>query len=427
MDIIKKFLETTIKLENHYYDFWKKIYHNDAYIFLKNAIEFNKNIQNHNFHEFYSGTINMRLYTGKCIIGTNNKLKSFGNINKISSNELCNLTIQVINILDYVFDICPKLPFETIVFRSLSLPIDDLLLKLKEGDYYRELGINCTTLTPFYIIRRTGGTTTNLNNVFLTIILPKDTKCYYMNIPFTSKNNKNNTKEYYYNEFELVLPRDCIYLVKSKKELNNQYFFTLELLYHVPPKDRPIEGINEILPTRNPKKIEVKYEKKTCKMDECKWVIRLYRELYENQKSDLDKKPVKYIDSKKFWIYIYPIHDKNFIKLQKNIKIIIIKNNNIITKKKLVNLPDNLSNGSNYYYITKNKNEQKNKFFEINKKSPLLFLIEIDNKKRKKVKVKVNKYNNRYDVCNITIIIKNIKYEKIIDDYNYGIVKAEIV
>ena len=38
-----------------------------------------------------------------------------------------------------------------------------------------------------------------------------------------------------------------------------------------------------------------------------------------------------------------------------------------------------------------------------------------------------NKYNNRYDVCNITIIIKNIKYEKIIDDYNYGIVKAEIV
>lgn len=421
MDIVKKFLETSIKLENHYYNFWKKIFHNDSYIFLQNAIKFYKNIQNHNFHDGYSSIINMRLYTGKCIVGTNNTLKSFGNKNNISSNELCNLTIQVINILDYVFDICPKLPFETIVFRGLSLPIDDLLLKLKEGDYYRELGINSTTVNPFYILGLFDITNTkNLKKrVFLTIILPKNTKCYYMNIPFTiDKNIEGNSL----NEFELVLPRDCIYLVKSKKELNNQYFFTLELLHQVPPKDRPIEGIDEILPTRNPKKLEVKYEKKKSKMDECKWTIRLCRELYNNQKYYLlDKKHEKYIDSKKFWIYIYQSHDKNFIKLQKNIKIITIKNYNIITKKKLINLPDNLSYGTNFYYITKNNNNQKNKFFEINKKSPLLFLIEVDNKKRKKIKIKAN------NICNIKINIKNIKYEKIIDDYNYGLVKAKIV
>ena len=32
MDIVKKFLKTSIELENYYYNFWKKIYNNDAYI-----------------------------------------------------------------------------------------------------------------------------------------------------------------------------------------------------------------------------------------------------------------------------------------------------------------------------------------------------------------------------------------------------------
>jgi hypothetical protein len=48
-------------------------------------------------------------------------------------------------------------------------------------------------------------------------------------------------------------------------------------------------------------------------------------------------------------------------------------------------------------------------------------LIEVDNKKRKKIKIKAN------NICNIKLNITNIKYEKIIDDYNYGLVKAKIV
>jgi hypothetical protein len=81
---------------------------------MKNAIEFYKNIQNNKFHNFYSGIINARLYTGKCVVVSQNILNTFNNKNKTSSDELCNLTIQVINILDSVFEICPRLQIRKI-------------------------------------------------------------------------------------------------------------------------------------------------------------------------------------------------------------------------------------------------------------------------------------------------------------------------
>jgi hypothetical protein len=157
MDIVKKFLKTSIELEVHYHEFWNKIFHNDAYVFIKNAIEFYKNIQNNNFHTFYSSIINIRLYTGKCVVVSPNTLNSFNNKNnknRISSDELCNLTIQIINILDHVFENCPRLPINTTVFRYFRLHKDDLLLSLQEGDFYRELGINSTTINPYYIFDR---------------------------------------------------------------------------------------------------------------------------------------------------------------------------------------------------------------------------------------------------------------------------------
>ena len=289
MDIIKKFLKTSIELENHYYNFWKKIYNNDAYIFMKNAIEFYKNIQNNKFHNFYSGIINARLYTGKCVVVSQNILNTFNNKNKTSSDELCNLTIQTINILDHVFEICPRLPCNTIVFRQFTLHKDDLLLGLQEGDFYRELGINSTTINPFYISNFLWGySDLEQKGVFLTIILPKDTKCYYISI----ENRKHGL-----NEYEIVLPRDCVYLIKSKQQFKNKYFFTLELINQISPKDRPIEGIDEILPTRNHKKIGIKKDKKTFKMEEYKWLITIAKKTFEkwNKLPETQKYPSKNI------------------------------------------------------------------------------------------------------------------------------------
>ena len=445
MDIVKKYLETSIKLEDHYRDFWRKIYHNDAYVFFKNAIEFYKNTQNHKFHEFYSSVINKRLYTGKCIVAENDMLETFSNKNKLSSDELCNLTIQVIDILDYVFEFFPRLPFETVVFRFLTLPNDDLLFNLEEGSYYRELGINSTSLNPYYShVDKWGGKPRHNQKlekrVFLTIILPKNTKCYYMNIPFTYNDAKG-----FLNEFEVVLPRDCVYLVKSKKEFKDRYFFTLELVYQVPTKDRPIKGIEEKLPTRSPTKDElkewgIKKDKKKCKMEECKWFLTMAKESYEkwenlpeNQKYEPEKEIYEDIRPKKFWLYVFrnPIFEegktkenKYFIDLQKNAKNIKIKKVDILTNKEFLFLPNTLSAGINFHYETDNNNKLKNKFYEVDKKSPLLFLIEVDKSKKMKVK-KHHVYE--YEAQNMKLKINDIKYETIIGEYNYGIVKAEVV
>jgi len=445
MDIVKKYFETSIKLEDHYRDFWKKIYHNDAYIFFKNAIEFYKNTQNHKFHEFYNSVINKRLYTGKCIVVMDDMLRTFSNKNKLSSDELCNLTIQVINILDYVFEYCPRLPFDTVVFRFLTLHNDDLLLNLKEGDYYRELGINSTSLNPYYSwVDRWGMKSWHdpklEKKVFLTIILPKDTKCYYMNIPFTYNDTKG-----FLNEFEIVLPRDCVYLIKSKKEFKDRYFFTLELVCQVPTKDRPIDGIEEKLPTRNPTKDElkkwgIKKDKKKYKMEECNWFLTMAKKSYEkweklpeNQKYEPEKDIYEDIHPKKFWLYVFrnprfweneTKENNNFLDLQKNAKNITIKKDDVLTNKDFLYLPNKLSAGFNFYYTTKNNNKLKNKFYEVDKKSPLLYLVEVD--KGKKMNVKKD-FTYWYKAKNIKLKINDIKYENIIDDYNYGIVKAEML
>ena len=424
MDIIKKFLKTSIELENHYYNFWKKIYNNDAYIFMKNAIEFYKNIQNNKFHNFYSGIINARLYTGKCVVVSQNILNTFNNKNKTSSDELCNLTIQTINILDHVFEICPRLPCNTIVFRQFTLHKDDLLLGLQEGDFYRELGINSTTINPFYISNFLWGySDLEQKEVFLTIILPKDTKCYYISI-------ENRKSGHGLNEYEIVLPRDCVYLIKSKQQFKNKYFFTLELINQISPKDRPIEGIDEILPTRNPKKISIKKDKKTFKMEESKWLITIAKKTFEkwNKLPETQKYPSKNIEKihpKKCWAYIiYWYDNKTFKKLQKNNSKIIIdlpKNTKIYTNNKYLYLEENLSNGFCYNYIKKNNNN----FFEINRKIPLLYFIEID--KCKEIIVKKDYKNIWNTTKKIKIIIKSIKYENIVDEFRYGIVKAEMI
>jgi hypothetical protein len=436
MDIVKKILKTSIELEAHYHDFWNKIFHNDAYVFIKNAIEFYKNIQNNNFHNFYSSIINKRLYTGKCIVVSPNILNSFNNKNRISSDELCNLTIQIINILDYVFENCPRLPMNKTVFRYFRLHKDDLLLSLKEGDFYRELGINSTTINPYYMFSRGSilGSKEFFNldldkEVYLTIILQKGTKCYYTNIPW------HNSSKYYHNEFELVLPRDCVYYIKSKKEFKGKIYITFELVNQIPSIERPIKTIEEVLPIRKLDKNNYKYWKPSKeKKEENDWAINIYKEQYnlwnnlpKDQKYQDYNSTTITIHPKKFWIYIIVDNDKNFKALQKNktnIPLILNINNFIITNNKYLYLPENLSDSSCEKYFTKNGNNTRNKFFEIDRKIPLLYLIEVDKCKE----ITVNKFfYYMWKIINkLKIIIKSIEYKEVVDEYKYGFVKAEM-
>jgi hypothetical protein len=437
MDIVKKFLKTSIELEEHYHDFWSKIFHNDAYVFIKNAIEFYKNIQNNKKREMYSRDINKRLYTGKCTVVSPNTLNSFNNKNRMSSDELCNFTIQIINILDYVFEICPRLPNNTTVFRYFKLHNDELLLGLQEGDFYRELGINSTTINPYYMFSRGSSLIDSHSSenkkpekeVYLTIILQKGARCYYTNIPW------HYNSSYYQNEFEIVLPRDCIYYIKSKKEFNGKVFITFELVQQIPPKERPIESIEEFLPVRKLNKNDFTYWKPSKeKRDENNWIMKIYKEEYELwNKLPQDQKYATYnsalvsIHPKKIWYYALYNDDKNFMDLQKNklnIKLILYENYQIYTNDKYLYLPRQLSNQYCEKYFTKNGDNVRNKFFEIDRKIPLLYIIEVN--KCKQIKVRKNN-SYMWDITNkIDIIVKSIEYKEVVDEYRYGVVKAEM-
>jgi hypothetical protein len=437
MDIVKKFLKTSIELEAHYHKFWSKIFHNDAYVFIKNAIEFYKNIQNNKKRDVYSRVINKRLYTGKCTVVSPNTLNSFNNKNRMSSDELCNLTIQIINILDYVFEICPRLPMDTTVFRYFKLHNDDLLLSLQQGDFYRDLGIGGSTINPYYMFSRgsalvdseSGENKKPEKEVYLTTILSKGARCYYTNIPW----HYNSTN--YQNEFEIVLPRDCVYFIKSKQEFMGKVFITFELVQQIPPKERPIESTEEFLPVRKLDKNEFTYWKPSKeKRDENNWIMKIYKEEYELwNKLPQDQKYATYnselvsIRPKKIWFYTLYNDDKNFMDLLKNkmnIKLILHENYQIYTNDKYLYLPKKLSDEYCEKYFTKNGNNVRNKFFEIDRKIPLLYLIEVD--KCKEIKVRKNNSYMWYVTNEISVIVKSIEYKEVVDEYKYGVVKAEM-
>jgi hypothetical protein len=299
-------------------------------------------------------------------------------------------------------------------------------LVLQDGDFYRELGIYSTTINPFFIIQMTqwGYFDSEQKEVFLTIILSKDTKCYYISI---------GTREGFgLNEYEIVLPRDCVYLIKSKKIYKNRYFIILELVHQIPPKDRLIEGIVETLPSRIPEKMEIKkykHDYKECKMDECKWMIAIAKKSFTkwNLLPQTQKYAAEYMSNiyekihpKKCWTYVY-FYDKIFKKIQKNDPKIIIdlpKNTRIFTNNKYLYLEEKLSDGFCFNYIKKNNNN----FLEIDRNTPLFYFIEIDKCKEMMVK---KDYSYMWNTTKkIKIIIKSIIYVNIIDEFKYGIVKA---
>jgi len=82
--------------------------------------------------------------------------------------------------------------------------------------------------------------------------------------------------------------------------------------------------------------------------------------------------------------------------------------------------------GGNYNYETNNKNTNicKNKFYETSKTTPLLYLVEINIKK----KLNANKlFLFQYKLDKIKVKVKDIKYINLMDKYNYGLVTAEMI
>lgn len=134
LKIYRNVIDVSMKLEKHYDMFWKNIYYNDAYVYYKNAIEYYKNIQNKKHHSAFSEMINKKLYTGSCQYIEKERRTDFSNNEniKIDLDDLCELSVQTINILDFVLLKCPKIPFNLNVYRTEIRKSNDVFFTLKK-------------------------------------------------------------------------------------------------------------------------------------------------------------------------------------------------------------------------------------------------------------------------------------------------------
>jgi hypothetical protein len=231
------------KLEKTYHNFWLNILHNDAFVYYKNAILFYKNLQNNTSHNFFSGYINNALIKGQCNLIDNLIGNGFLNdkISDIDLNDICRLSLQTINILDDVFSICPRIPFNLETFRIENRSNSHEFFTLKPGDYYRSPGYMSTTINPWYAdgIELINKKEKTPNIIWMTIQLPENSMAYYM----------NNLKVFN-QEWEILLPRGNIFQIIKTKNINNILFITMRLVNQIIPHRNLINMHNQYLQTQ---------------------------------------------------------------------------------------------------------------------------------------------------------------------------------
>jgi hypothetical protein len=241
IEIYNEVLKKSNKLKNHYYEFWKNIYNNDAYIYHKISIEYYKNVYNNKFRSFFSSVINKKLFTGSCqYIDIKNRKDFIDDNSKVDIDDLCNLSTSVINNLDNVFYICPKLPNDTVCFRGEIRGLNDEILNLQIGDYYNNNGYMSTSINPILYFSRLPPKEEKLGVVF-TIFLPKDSLCYYMNVPFGIKKMKDTKLSYGFQEYEILLPRRNIFKITNIRKIKNIILIEMYLIH----QNKTQEIINE--------------------------------------------------------------------------------------------------------------------------------------------------------------------------------------
>jgi hypothetical protein len=462
-------LENNLML--NYNDFWRNMYYNDSYINYKNSILFLKNNYNNSGFSYF---INSLLWNGKCISDNynNESAKEFIHNNNNSFNipnveSLCRLAVNFINSLDEMFIYkCPKLNDHMTVFRSetLSLSKENLkdILNIKKGDKLRKLNYLSTSInfsyplfflsTGTYHDKKISLKELNKKNntllVYYYIELPKNTKGYYMNIPFEIDENN-----YGRNEYEFVLPRGCLFEILDVKKMDYLYIIHMKLTHQLnkyePIKD-DIDNKNlkivynefpeEYLDVNKFKNLN-KYHKKSYKMN--KFIVsyvknninginKIVKILYSKNKliSLLD-------NNKRYYIDLYDLFDydnlkKNKIieininssrlfnlKITSNISNIIIKNNkNIIKNYKKTNNKINLKRD----YVFFDKNDFTFNIFQISN-------IEELNKIYKSYKVWKETYlllkNNENDFI-LKFKIKNININYLTDKIRLKIFDVEL-
>jgi len=432
LDITPKIYENMTKIENHYKNFWKKIFKSDSYVYYKNAILFYKNIQHNKFHSFYSEIINMRLYTGKCIAVNKNMLNTFNNNGITTSDDLCNLTILTINLLDSLFEIAPRLNANTVVYRNIyNIDKNNRLANLKVGDYYRALELNSTSLSPFLNTpidliynNEISKLKSKKNNydIYITILAPKGSKAIYIDIPFVFDGEPSN-------EFEILLPRDCVYYVKNRKIIGSIILYTFQIVEQLSSYNREIiEKVEYIIPSTNIDKSKRKELNKLIKINInydkilMNYKTNFYNNLLKNYEIIKDNE----INTKKIYKYrgkivgmCFDNIDINIIQKKKLNSYIDLQKYYIIFYEKKIEYGDAYFLRGFFSYI-----KDKNLGYDvINTDMPNIILFDINIK----TPIEINKTENLNIkiIKNIKVKIVNIKKVNIINKFYYSIIKCE--
>lgn len=241
VELIKKTYTTHELLNLYFLKFWKNIYYNDAYVLYKEAITFYKNNQNGNFHAGFGYILNEYLFKGSCQYVYNYEKEEFNaNFNiKTTTEDLCRLAINVVNILDQVYEIVPKTPFPIISYRvEYRVPTDDIL-KMKKGDIYKNLTYLMTSIYPLHTFDQSWYLSNKIKINFL-LLLPSGSKTYYLHNPmfFFKDNeklkksvNENEDKIISHQENELVIARGSYWKLLNKIKIDNvNFIYIMQLI-----------------------------------------------------------------------------------------------------------------------------------------------------------------------------------------------------
>jgi hypothetical protein len=275
-------------LNTYFLQFWRNIYFNDAYVLYKEAISFYKNNQNGNFHGGFGFIMNEYLFKGSCQYVENWKKQQFNYIENIrtTSEDLCRLAINIVNILDQVYELVPKTPIPIITYRVEDRPPNDEIFTLKKGDVYKSLTYLMTSIYPIHIFDNTYSRNEKTENIKINFIflIPIGSKTYYLHNPFFMlwdfKKKNIRGKIIAHQEYELVFSRGSYWKLLEKIKIDDDNLVYIMQLIAQP--------INQQLDTNKHQLSKIIYP-----FNEFKKLGINYNEnksLYDKFKSDVDIK-----------------------------------------------------------------------------------------------------------------------------------------
>lgn len=234
--IYENVIKLSDKLESYYNEFWNNVYYNDAYAFYKIAIEYYKDVYKNNFYYYYR-QVNQKLYKGSCQYINKKEREIFKDdmtkLNKkIDADDLCTLSVQIINNIDKLFLTCPRIPFDMIIYRSETRPKSDPLNKIKVGQFYNNLGYMSTSINPWNwtpeVLMDNG-----LINIQMILHIPQDSYGYYIRTPWYIHKNEYIDKNMGTHEWEILLARSSIFEIVKKYDYKNLIIIEMVLRYQI--------------------------------------------------------------------------------------------------------------------------------------------------------------------------------------------------